>query len=119
MTAEFLGPTFKDFRPFLLVFSEIISAVKNELELVVGIEFKSKNSGKIDVELLQMAEFGIGMFLDPFCSIVGNSKRIGSKKIFYFNKIHHVLEEGIVKGKLCLFQNIILVAREEFSKHFG
>ena len=91
MPAKLFRPLLESGGPLILVFFGIVTSIENKFQLIVAIMFKAKNTGKVDVKLMQMTEFCFGVLLDFFCGIIGKTQRIASKQILDLYKINEVL----------------------------
>lgn len=117
MFAKLLCPQLELLAPFFPVLGEVIIAIEEELELVIGIPGIPENTHQVHIELMQVSEICGMMVPDPPAHVIYNTQGVAAQKVFYFNKVYQVVEQGIFEGELCLFQNVILVKWKEFSKH--
>ncbi len=117
MFAKVFYPGLKCCRPFAAIFFEVVLAVKQKLKLVVGIVVKPEDARQRNIEIVKVAIILTFVLLNLVGHVILDTQRVMAHQIFDLNKIDEVVEERLFQGKLCLFEDIVLVAWEKLTEH--
>lgn len=79
--------------------------------------FKPENARQYEVKIPQVTKVVAVMPVDLLCHFILHAQGIMAKQVFYFYKIHKILKQALFKGKLYLFQDIVLITGKKLSKH--
>lgn len=117
MFAKVFYPGLKCCRPFAAILFEVVLAVKQKLKLVVGIVIKPEDARQRDIKIVKVAVILTFVLLDLVGHLVLDTQWVVAHQIFDLNKVDEVVEERLFQGKLCLFEDIVLVAWEKLTEH--
>lgn len=78
---------------------------------------KSENARQRDIKIMKVAIVLAVVLLDLVGHFILDTQRVVAHQVFNLYKINKVLEERLFQGKLCLFEDIILVARKKLTEH--
>lgn len=110
VAAEVPYPLLELDAPLDVVLFSRIASVEIEGQLVVAVVFKPEDAGKYQVKFLQVAKIRAFVFVYFHGHLVFHAKGVMPQQVFHLYKVDQILKQGLLKGKLYFFQDIILIA---------
>ena len=118
LTTKFISPLPKCMWPVFVVFLNVVLAVPQEIQLVLA-KFVTVDSCQVLIKRIQRRKVS-GFKADYFfCEGIIQSKWIVKLLINFFRAFNQFLQETILRSKLNIFEEVVLIKREEFSYHMA